>query len=72
MPLCFVRAVLSQPCLSFAKNLVNNEYKENLFVKKGESLSSKYIYITNNNNNKLKHSSLFDSIKFRLPGVQSW
>ena len=49
MPLCFVRAVLSQPCLSFAKNLVNNEYKENLFVKKGESLSSRYIYIYNKN-----------------------
>jgi len=34
MPLCFVRAVLSQPCLSFAKNLVNNEYKETSLLKK--------------------------------------
>jgi hypothetical protein len=41
MPLCFVCAVLSQPCLSFAKKLVNNEYKENLFVKKGKNLSLK-------------------------------
>ena len=41
MPLCFAHAVLSQPCLSFAKNLVNNEYKKTPLLKKGKNLSRK-------------------------------